>query len=207
MASQVSPFQDRENAEAIEPGPDLAVSADALVAAARLLLVPRPRLKIILLLQPFEVPEVTPFDAADGDSARATLKRICGAAAVCLRKAVELEAVAREQPGFVPAYWRSARSFWMAGDTLPLEAKLERISRFELSEALAARGIEVDSGCAECMLWKFAAMGRLRRNSSRQGDSYIACSKPVISRGETRLPRDRPDPSMIEMPRVMEPPS
>ena len=86
------------------------------------------------------------------------------------RKAVEhyLEAarlfdeVARERPRLTQAYWRSARTFWAAGDALPLDAKDERIEYFEIAELRSTQGLEVDPDCAECMLWKFAAMGRLR---------------------------------------------
>jgi tetratricopeptide (TPR) repeat protein len=70
--------------------------------------------------------------------------------------------VAREQPLLAQAYWRSARAFWGAGETLPLEAKEERIGYFEFAELRSNRGLEVDPDCAECMLWKFASMGRLR---------------------------------------------
>lgn len=84
------------------------------------------------------------------------------AAELYLDAAQLFEAVARERPDFAPAYWRGARGFWMSGDTLPVEAKRERIARFGRAESLAATGIEVDPECAECMLWKFASMGRLR---------------------------------------------
>lgn len=72
------------------------------------------------------------------------------------------EAVLRERPGLAPACWRSARMFWLAGDTLPLDARARRLEYFGRAETLADRGIEADPECAECMLWKFSAMGRLR---------------------------------------------
>ena len=79
-----------------------------------------------------------------------------------LAAARRFEAVAGQHPDWAQPLWRSARGLWMAGDTLPLEAKDERIRRFEAAEALSSRGIAVDPECAECMLWKFASMGRLR---------------------------------------------
>jgi tetratricopeptide (TPR) repeat protein len=79
-----------------------------------------------------------------------------------LRAARHFERIADERPTLVPAYWRGARCYWLAGDTLPVEIKEERIEYFELAEALSTRGIEAEPDCAECMLWKFAAMGRLR---------------------------------------------
>ena len=70
--------------------------------------------------------------------------------------------IARERPRLVQAHWRSARAFWGAGDTLPLDAKEERIGYFEIAELRSNGGLQVDPDCAECMLWKFASMGRLR---------------------------------------------
>lgn len=70
--------------------------------------------------------------------------------------------IVRERPELVRAYWRSARAFWGAGDALPLDATEERIGYFEQAELRANRGLEIDPDCAECMLWKFASMGRLR---------------------------------------------
>jgi len=60
------------------------------------------------------------------------------------------------------ACWRGARALWAAGDVLPVEATTRRIHYFERAEGLSQRGIDVDPDCAECMLWKFASMGRLR---------------------------------------------
>jgi hypothetical protein len=72
------------------------------------------------------------------------------------------ENIALERPDLARAHWRSARAYWTAGDTLPLDSKTERLGHFERAEGHASRGIEVDPECAECMLWKFASMGRLR---------------------------------------------
>ena len=79
-----------------------------------------------------------------------------------LGAAAHFERITRKRPQLVTAYWRSARAIWGAGDTLPFEARELRVEYFERAEALSARGLEVDPDCAECMLWKFAAMGRLR---------------------------------------------
>ena len=78
-------------------------------------------------------------------------------AAACL-----YQAIADARPELASAHWRAARSMWGAGDTLPLDAADERIARFARAEEMAARGLAADPDCAECMLWKFAAMGRLR---------------------------------------------
>jgi hypothetical protein len=79
-----------------------------------------------------------------------------------LRAARRFESVARQRNALALPLWRGARAFWMAGDTLPFDAKEERLRRFEAADALSSRGIAVDPRCAECMLWKFASMGRLR---------------------------------------------
>jgi tetratricopeptide (TPR) repeat protein len=60
------------------------------------------------------------------------------------------------------ALWRGARSYWLAAEAIPAEKKEEKLRLFRLSDGLAARGLKADSKCAECMLWKFASMGRLR---------------------------------------------
>jgi tetratricopeptide (TPR) repeat protein len=96
--------------------------------------------------------------AIERDRPQEAVERYLGAAR-------RFEKIAREQPGFEQAYWRSARSYWAAGDALPLDAKEERIEYFELAEVQSSRGIEADPDCAECMLWKFVAMGRLRTTS------------------------------------------
>jgi tetratricopeptide (TPR) repeat protein len=81
---------------------------------------------------------------------------------VYLGAAQLFEAVLRERPGLVSACWRGARVFWLAGDTLPLDAKERRLEYFGRAETLARRGLDLDPECAECMLWLFSAMGRLR---------------------------------------------
>ncbi len=78
-----------------------------------------------------------------------------------LEAAATFEVVAHTPPGRSDAYWRSARLFWLVGEERELGEKSDRIAYFERSEALAAQGLELDPDCAECMLWKFIATGRL----------------------------------------------
>ncbi len=78
-----------------------------------------------------------------------------------LKAATLFSIVAEEHPELSAAYWRCARVYWGAGDALPLEEKERRIRYFERAEEWAQRGIDADPECAECMLWKFIAMGRL----------------------------------------------
>ncbi|MDG2049504.1 MAG: hypothetical protein P8M78_05030 [Myxococcota bacterium] len=70
------------------------------------------------------------------------------------------ELIAGQVPEESFTYWRIARNYWRAGESLPLEDKEERIQFFEQSEVWAGRGISIDPDCAACMLWKFVALGR-----------------------------------------------
>lgn len=78
------------------------------------------------------------------------------------RAALLFERVGDQQGGVGPGYWRAARSTWLSGETLPLDDVDGRVERFERSLALADRGLAANPDCAECMLWKFISMGRLR---------------------------------------------
>jgi len=71
------------------------------------------------------------------------------------------EALVSERPDVSAAYWRTARGYWRIADALPREEQERRIEYFDLADARAREGIETDSGCAPCMLWKYAAMGGL----------------------------------------------
>jgi hypothetical protein len=70
------------------------------------------------------------------------------------------ELIALSIPEEAYTYWRLARNYWRLGENLPLDLKVERGRYFDLSEEWAGRGLEVDSDCAACMLWKFVSMGR-----------------------------------------------
>ena len=58
-------------------------------------------------------------------------------------------------------YWRQSRNYWRHAESLAIEQKEERIEFFVLADGAASRGLEIDDECAECMLWKYAALGRL----------------------------------------------
>jgi hypothetical protein len=81
---------------------------------------------------------------------------------VFLASAQRFEQIADETRGLGTPYWRSARSYWFLGELLPLEQKKERLRYFRAAEGLSQRGLDQDPVCAECMLWKFIAMGRIR---------------------------------------------
>jgi hypothetical protein len=57
--------------------------------------------------------------------------------------------------------WRAARAWWRASDLLPTDDVDARVACLENAEVWAQAGIERDAACAECMLWRYAAMGRL----------------------------------------------
>ena len=84
------------------------------------------------------------------------------AVALYLAASGHLERIAQEPDAPPIALWRSARCAWLAGDALPLDDAEGRVKHFTRAEKLATRGLERDSQCAECMLWKFSSMGRLR---------------------------------------------
>ena len=71
------------------------------------------------------------------------------------------EVIVGKRPGAAHTYWRVARNYWRYGESLPFEDKRQRVRFFSMAKEWAQRGIDVDSECAECMLWKFVAMGRL----------------------------------------------
>ncbi len=64
-------------------------------------------------------------------------------------------------PDSSSAAWRISRSYWRHAESLPPEEKESRIEYFLLAEEAATRGMEVDDRCAECMLWRYASLGRL----------------------------------------------
>jgi len=75
---------------------------------------------------------------------------------------LHFERVAGEPEAPPLALWRSARCAWLAADALPLDDTAGRVKGFTRAEELATLGLERDAECAECMLWKFSSMGRLR---------------------------------------------
>ncbi len=58
------------------------------------------------------------------------------------------------------AYWRTARAYWLAADSLELADRDRRREHLSRAIEFTDRGISVDPDCAPCMLWKFNSMGR-----------------------------------------------
>jgi tetratricopeptide (TPR) repeat protein len=58
------------------------------------------------------------------------------------------------------AYWRTARAYWLAADSLELADRDRRREHLSRAIEFTDRGISVDPDCAACMLWKFNSMGR-----------------------------------------------
>jgi tetratricopeptide (TPR) repeat protein len=71
------------------------------------------------------------------------------------------EGLVSAMPEDAYAYWKISRNLWRHAETLPVDAKAERMALFERSEEWASRGLSIDPECAPCMLWKFGAMGRI----------------------------------------------
>lgn len=95
------------------------------------------------------------------------------------REAAErFETLAARAEGGAQPYWRGARCHWLTGELLPVEQSDARVASFTRSDAMASRGLEIDPECAECMLWKFAALGRL---STAQGVWQGARNVPVLA--------------------------
>jgi tetratricopeptide (TPR) repeat protein len=61
------------------------------------------------------------------------------------------------------AHWRIARMHWRIGDLMPNnETKGSgAYAQYRIAESWARRGLEIDEKCAECMLWLYAALGRI----------------------------------------------
>lgn len=98
--------------------------------------------------------ELSVFDADDPEPAM-VIDRLS-------RAALLFERVGDLQGGVGPGYWRASRAVWLTGESLPLDDVDGRVAVFERSLAMADRGLAANPDCAECMLWKFISMGRLR---------------------------------------------
>jgi tetratricopeptide (TPR) repeat protein len=96
------------------------------------------------------------FEAEDADGDQTAIVDLAA------RAALLFERVGDYQGGLGAGYWRAARSTWLSGESLPLDDEAGRIVRFERALALADQGLQANPDCAECMLWKFISMGRVR---------------------------------------------
>jgi hypothetical protein len=93
-------------------------------------------------------------------------------------------------------YWRMARNYWHYHLVLPPEDKKQRIYYLELSDQTADIGLALDDQCAECMLWKYAALGRLptiKGLLSAAGDAKTLAS--LLERGIELSSKKGEDPS------------
>ncbi len=98
--------------------------------------------------------------------------RLIGERAFALEKASDFigaaelyEKIVRRAPRNPAGYWKVARNTWRYAETLPTDAKQRRLRLFERANDWATRGLTVNPDCAECMLWKFSAMGRIATTS------------------------------------------
>jgi tetratricopeptide (TPR) repeat protein len=109
-----------------------------------------------------------------------------------LEAARQFEALTLATPGDGDPYWRASRCRWFAGEILPAEDKAQRLEQFTAAESLAARGIEANPECAECMLWRFIAMGRIATTRGvAQGMRTAAEMGRMLDRGIELQPSHR----------------
>ena len=112
-----------------------------------------------------------------------------------LASASRYEQILERRPDAAEVYWRIARNYWRTGDDLPAEQKEERLHYFELSDDWARRGIEIDPKCAECMLWRFASLGRLATTRGvLSGARNASTMAEMIERGIALQPAHRDSP-------------
>jgi hypothetical protein len=110
------------------------------------------------------------------------------------RAAALFERVGDEERGKTHGYWRSARATWIAGELLPLDAVTARIDAFNASLLMADRGLAANPDCAECMLWKFISMGRLRTTSGLfEGVRQVPEMAELLDRAIALQPTHRDD--------------
>jgi hypothetical protein len=81
---------------------------------------------------------------------------------------IEFEAAARgfeqladEVPTSSYPAWRASRAWWRASDMVAPDDLTTRGEYLDRADLLAEKGIERDPDCAECMLWRYASLGRL----------------------------------------------
>jgi len=80
--------------------------------------------------------------------------RLADAAAVYERLLARL-------PGSAAPHWRLARVHWRSGDAAANEDRETKLVHYRKAVDWSELGIEVDPRCAECMLWRYASLGRL----------------------------------------------
>ncbi len=73
----------------------------------------------------------------------------------------EIAIVAQHLPDSPDPHWRIARNIYEHSRTLDREEKDVQIAMLERAVEAADRGLALDDECAECMLWKYAALGRI----------------------------------------------
>jgi hypothetical protein len=107
-----------------------------------------------------------------------------------------MEALEREVPDSPVVHWRVARLYWVAGEHLAPDDKPGRVAAFTRARDAAGLGLAANPDCAECMLWRVAAMGRL---ATTQGiltaAGQAAEMAALIDRGIALNPTYRDGPS------------
>jgi tetratricopeptide (TPR) repeat protein len=110
-------------------------------------------------------------------------------AAVAYQSLIEL------LPGSSSPYWRVSRVYWRLGDGMPPEDKEGQLLQYTRAADWAQRGIEIDPKCAECMLWNYAALGRLTMTEGiLSGLRRARTMSRMLDRGIELAPTHRDNP-------------
>ncbi len=70
------------------------------------------------------------------------------------------EEISRRRPEAALPRWRTARAYVIAGEQLPADAHPQPIALYEQAEVWAGQAMALAPECAECVLYKFAAVAR-----------------------------------------------
>lgn len=71
------------------------------------------------------------------------------------------ERVAGLIPESADPHWRIARNLYEQSKANPGEDEAAQLALLDRAIAAAERGLELEPRCAQCMLWKYAALGRI----------------------------------------------
>lgn len=64
-------------------------------------------------------------------------------------------------PSSASPHWRTARAYWRLGDGTAADDTDAKVDAYGRALEWSQSGMAIDANCAECMLWQYAALGRL----------------------------------------------
>jgi hypothetical protein len=101
-----------------------------------------------------------------------------------LESNLRYEAIAEALPDSSFIRWRVSRNYWRHAERLAADDKSGRLHYFGLAESWAARSLDLNPECGECILWRLAAMGRLATTRSVLESMNLAATiAEMIDRG------------------------